>query len=590
MRSSGIFRRLFEVVYHYNCKTSSFVTGFSLSMTIEHAQLESRYFDLLNLKYCIDRRQSVTSPGFLYFILRRANLGYLLTESEKAWLKQRHLFDTLETIELEAQLRAYQTQEEIQMEAEFEQLQAKYQPFLTRSLSRHVHPILWKIDHHQLLDDLETQFLQNNLFEDLLQLAQKIQGFALLKQKYGAANHSEFLPDGQLVIILQRLQENESLSDTEILWLLDENLSDTLAIYKAQEQEKQIEAALVQLKAKYQVSDHPDCSVGSRLHSILQKLEAETPLDSAAITWLKTQPQVEHLLHLHQKLAEQHRFAKLKQNYHATHSSEQSTQSKLYKVLKAIDASQIIDGATVDWLEKQGLPETARIACDPHFQQLRRKYRIINPAFIPFYQIMLRLERKERLERVQVAQLIDEKQLLRDGEIAKAHHRLEAEFYEQEYRHTGNKWKIVTAMSDWRKANEFERALSLTQNLKLKAISDNKLKAALLTNRGFTLKDCSSLSEARTCAEQAIEFNPRAFQPYLLMAILSYKSCDFNNGDQWMQQAVSRGAEPGDLDYEMKRLVKNTKETEERQKLIHYLLEIDSQRYAWAKAYQKSKV
>jgi tetratricopeptide (TPR) repeat protein len=200
---------------------------------------------------------------------------------------------------------------------------------------------------------------------------------------------------------------------------------------------------------------------------------------------------------------------------------------------------------------------------------------------------MLKLERKERLERIQVARLINERQLLRDGEIAKAHHRLEAEFYEQEHRRTGNKWNIVNAISDWRKAGELEQALNLTQNLNWQRISDHKLKAALLTNRGFVLRDQGDYSDSEECAMQSIQLDPQRPEPYLLMATLCFRQANFASGDIWRQKAIERGANPGDLDYEMKRLVKNAKNAEERKQLVDYLLKTDPQRYGWVKEYQK---
>ncbi|WP_228059270.1 hypothetical protein [Nostoc sp. LEGE 06077] len=56
----------------------------------------------------------------------------------------------------------------------------------------------------------------------------------------------------------------------------------------------------------------------------------------------------------------------------------------------------------------------------------------------PFYEIMLKLEKKERLDILLVTQLIEKNMLSRDGKIAIAHSRLEAEFYEQKFKRTGN--------------------------------------------------------------------------------------------------------------------------------------------------------
>ena len=87
---------------------------------------------------------------------------------------------------------------------------------------------------------------------------------------------------------------------------------------------------------------------------------------------------------------------------------------------------------------------------------------------------------------------------------------MEAVFAEQEYQRTKNKWFLVNASSYWRKADEPEKALHLTEQIDFKKIKEAKLKQALLTTRGGALRDLGNLTDAEKCALQAIEYWSKA--------------------------------------------------------------------------------
>ncbi|WP_292862648.1 hypothetical protein [Nostoc sp. LPT] len=165
-------------------------------------------------------------------------------------------------------------------------------------------------------------------------------------------------------------------------------------------------------------------------------------------------------------------------------------------------------------------------------------------------------------------------------------YRLEAEFYEQELGRTGHKWNIPTASSFWRKANEPERALKLT-NIDLNRVNDNNLKSAILVTRGAAFRDSDKLNDSENCAKKAMEHQPDSHQPYTLMGAICYDRYDYEQGDYWFEQAIQRGAETEDIDAERKRVIRSTKNEEKRHEAAEYLLKKDSVRYAWAKAYLK---
>ena len=150
----------------------------------------------------------------------------------------------------------------------------------------------------------------------------------------------------------------------------------------------------------------------------------------------------------------------------------------------------LINNTEIDWLKNNGYEDIIILAQHKHFATLKRKYGLIDPTLPiePFYEIMLKLEKKERLDPVLVFQLIEKDLLSRDGKIALAYYRLEAEFYESEVHRTGHKWHIPTASSYWRKANEPEQALKVT-NLDLSKIRESNLKSAILVTRGAAFRD-----------------------------------------------------------------------------------------------------
>jgi hypothetical protein len=73
------------------------------------------------------------------------------------------------------------------------------------------------------------------------------------------------------------------------------------------------------------------------------------------------------------------------------------------------------------------------------------------------YAILQKLEKAERLEPTDVAWLQENKaewRQLFSGKIFITYYKIEATFYEQEYKRTGNQWNLPNASSHWRKAEK----------------------------------------------------------------------------------------------------------------------------------------
>ena len=587
-------------------------------------QVRVQHFAALKSKYQATNYEDSSPSSLLYLILRKADLGIETTEVELNWLRDRELFETIDLILLERR----KAEEPQRLEAEFSVLKSKYKVFQRHnsSLSSIVYPILWKLNSEHLLTDSEIQLLKDNNLVETVAIAEAIPHFTELKAKYKATKHPEFLPDSPLSEILNKLEAEERLSDSDANWLLNNDLLETLDIFWQQEAEK--EAKFSHLKAKYQVSRNQGKFADSLLYSLLQQVDSEELLNEYEINWL-VQEKLFEIVTINQQRVQKREFARFKIKYKANQYEDLSLSSPLYKILQKLEGDNHLEEEEICWLQEQRLTDTLTIAHDKyatslkekiksgeklnesevewlklndckeilaflkqkHFAALKAKYQFVAlRSEIPpetLYEIMLQLEEGKRLDRLMVAQLIVNKQLSSEGQIAKAHHTLEATFYEQEYKRTGNKWNLVSASSDWRKAKNPQKASELTNNLNFNKIPGDELKSALLTTRGTAFRDVENFSEAEKCAKQAIDYCPDGYEPYLLMATIYKRQNQYEDYVFWENEAIKRGAELGDEDYELKRMVKNIKDEVKLQEVVEYLLKEDPRQYAWAQSYLK---
>lgn len=566
-------------------------------------QLKEKHLSTLKENYLINSSKYSQSEDFLYFILRKANLGLEITDIEFLWLEENNFYETINMI----QLQQYITNESNRLITECCQIRRKYKipENVELPISSSVDSVLWQIDTNHRITETQLDILNQYGFLDTVAIIHGIQQFSELKCKYQALQYPGYLPDDPLYPILIKLNKREEIQNLEAEFLIDSNLEKILEIYWQQEEEKQAELLFLELKNKYQVTSDSENSTSSQLFSILKKIDQEEELTKSEYNWLEQHHFIQ-LVALEQKRQETKLFAQLKVEYHATEYQDKDPSSPLYKILFKLALSklsfstnardlkqslereewQIVEN-DITWLMEQNLSQTVEAALSIHFKYLKTKYQLIDPNLPrdPFYEIMLKLEREERLDPKQVVQLIEDKHLARHGKIAIAYYRLEAIFYEKEYKRTGNKWHLPSASSNWRKANEPEKALQVTNQVNWAKVSELDLKSALFVTRGAAFRDLKHLDHAEDCATKAIECQPESHQPYTLMGAICYDRGEYLEGDEWFEMAAERGAD--DADDEVERIVRMTKDQDKRREVAEYLIRKDSQRYAWAKSYLK---
>ncbi|HAZ49835.1 MAG TPA: hypothetical protein DDW76_09030 [Cyanobacteria bacterium UBA11369] len=597
-------------------------------MDNEH-QARLKHFTALKSKYQATKYEDSSPSSLLYLILRKADLGIEITDVEFDWLREHQLSETIEILQQKQQLRI---EEHKKLSAEFAQLKAKYKVnhYWISDISSLLYVILCKLESASGLNNSDVSWLRDRGLPQLAEMADKlrqdIELFAALKVKYRADKHQNTSPSSHLYQILKRLEKEQQLSDSGVNWLKKNSLLETLEIY--QQIAAAREAEFSQLKEKYGANKHPDSSTSSPLYSILRNVDADRQLDKSQLEWLEKNGLSETLA-LVREIEQKRHFAELKAKYKSTQYEDASPSSHLYKVLQLIDSGNLLGEQDINFLKKRKLDETIAIAQEQYasslkskvnageqlseseiewlknngrediitlaqqkrFAALKRKYDASdykdNSPTSLLYEILLKLEKRERIEPKEVVWLRENRLLYPDHKIFIAYHTIEATFGEQEYKRTGNKWNLVNASSHWRKADKPQRALEVTEKLDIDKIKEDKLKSAIMTTRGGAFRDLAQLKDAENCARKAIEYQPNSHHPYTLMGAIYYDRRQYSEGDRWFNEAIKRGAKTEDIDAEIKKVVRDTKDKNQRQEVAEYLLKKDPVRYDWVRAYLK---
>ena len=571
----------------------------------------------------------------LCFILHKLDSKYLLNDSEINYLIEHHLSETVDIV------YAHRIDCFVRLKAKYKATQ-----YQDSSFSSPLYLILKQLDAKKRLSEAEINWLESNKLLETLAIFQQHESvrevqFSKLKAKYQATKHQDSSVSSPLYQILLNLEagdplKGKPLSQLELNWLKKNDLTETFALVQEIEQKrhfaelKRQEKQFSKLKAKYQATKHPDSSVSSPLYQILQNLEAGDPLKGKPLSqlelnWLKEHDLTETFA-LVQEIEQKRHFAELKRQYKATQYQDSSLSCHLYKVLKHIDVRKKLSEQDINFLKKRGLTKTLTCAIDQyaaslkaklesgnplspadidwlkqngreniitfahkkHFATLKSKYEV--PDYLDIsssnqlYAILNKLDQRKRLEPEEFSWLDSQDLFKRESNIFTTYHKIEATFYEQEYKRTGNQWNLASASSHWRRADQAKRALKLTDNLEFDNIKNNKLKSALSTTRGGAFRDRRELDKAENCALQAIKYFPKSHHPYTLMGALCYEMGEYEKGDIWFDKAIKRGALPREQDAEIKRVIKRANK-EERIKIKTYLLKKDSHRYQWVRKY-----
>src|SRR4028118_1355148 len=365
----------------------------------ERRKLDAK-FSQLKSKFKVTRGLSISSP--LYPILWKLDSENQLTDLEVKYLKEQGLTETVAVV---------------QEMARFAALKAKYQAteYPDCSLDSPLYQILTQLDAREILSDVEANWLFNNQLVDTLEIfwqqkAVREAKFAQLKDKYKASEYPETSVSSPLYPILKNLEADRQLSESELNWLEEHQLSETLSIVLEIEQKRHF----AELKVKYKATTYEEASLSSHLYKVLKKIDLENQLGEHDINFLKKRKLTETItLALDQFAASlkskiqsgeplsEADFDWIKQNGRddvITFAIENYVAS----LKSQIQSGEPLSEADFDWIKQNKREDLITFAEKKRFAALKSKYEVSDykdqTPSSPLYAILQKLDKGERLE------------------------------------------------------------------------------------------------------------------------------------------------------------------------------------------------
>lgn len=334
------------------------------------------------------------------------------------------------------------------------------------------------------------------------------------------------------------------------------------------------------LAEKYVVDDIAGAhQIGSRLHGILDNIDAGFPVSKLARDFL-AKSGLACLCALVEGQIDLDAFQ---------HSA--AIERKLRMEQADLAARKAVEDAAE--LKAKRMAASAAIFNDPAYRrrqeakQLRRQFGLgyIEPEHYPrVMRLLALLGKRNRLPPGDVVWLQTEAEDCWTDQVASTWHGIEAEALADIWRVTGDPWAAVNASSHWRKCEQPENALRLTEEaLAVPQATNAKVQSALATTRGGALRDVNRLAEAKAAGEQAHMLMPKDYRPCTLLGAVYFGLHNFSAGLEWFEKAEELGATQSLVEHDISASLARLPDAE-RGRLRAFLLDYDPERFVWLNA------
>lgn len=228
-------------------------------------------------------------------------------------------------------------------------------------------------------------------------------------------------------------------------------------------------------------------------------------------------------------------------------------------------------------------PEDRRRRAAAERRTLREKYEIeyVDAKHLhKLYALLRRIDTQQRLTDEDCRWLISIDMFTKP--LRNAFHHNEALHHKAIFERTGNPRHAVNANSHFRKANEASAGLALLDGIDVASQHDARLRSALWTTKGGSLRDMGRHAEAMHAAMAGHSADNCSFHPCTLLGALHYEIGNRSEGDAWFAKAVERGASNEVVDHELQIIWRRSNKAQ-RAGMRAHLLALDPHRYAWVR-------
>ncbi|ENX64607.1 hypothetical protein [Acinetobacter higginsii] len=238
-----------------------------------------------------------------------------------------------------------------------------------------------------------------------------------------------------------------------------------------------------------------------------------------------------------------------------------------------------------------------KLESDPKYIERQKEKNLIKKYDIYFYDIA----DKHRYKLINILKLLDNNQRLSEqdaiwlnsegrqfftDELKIKFHRVEADFYLNEYKTTKLHWHAINASSQLRKAKASKEAEKFLENTEISLNKNKKLLSAYFTTLGGVKRDIRKVDTAIECGVKAHENNSQDYRPCTLLGAIYMENHEYTLGHDWYSKARDRGAPEKSINADLRSILLKLDKSK-RIEMIASLLKKDPYLYGWLKDIKK---
>ena len=238
-----------------------------------------------------------------------------------------------------------------------------------------------------------------------------------------------------------------------------------------------------------------------------------------------------------------------------------------------------------------------KLESDPKYIERQKEKNLIKKYDIYLYDIV----DKHRSKLINILKLLDNNQRLSEqdaiwlnsegrqfftDELKIKFHRVEADFYINEYKTTKLHWHAINASSQLRKAKASKEAENFLENTEISLNKNKKLLSAYFTTLGGVKRDIRKVDTAIECGVKAHENNSQDYRPCTLLGAIYMENHEYTLGHDWYSKARDRGAPEKSINADLRSILLKLDKSK-RIEMIASLLKKDPYLYSWLKDIKK---
>ena len=238
-----------------------------------------------------------------------------------------------------------------------------------------------------------------------------------------------------------------------------------------------------------------------------------------------------------------------------------------------------------------------KLESDTKYIERQKEKNLIKKYDIYFYDIA----DKHRAKLINILKLLDNNQRLSEqdaiwlnsegrqfftDELKMKFHRVEADFYLNEYKTTKLHWNAINASSQLRKAKASKEAEKFLENTEISLNKNKKLLSAYFTTLGGVKRDIRKVDTAIECGVKAHENNSQDYRPCTLLGAIYMENHEYTLGHDWYSKARDRGAPEKSINADLRSILLKLDKSK-RIEMIASLLKKDPYLYGWLKDIKK---